>query len=108
MSCADCTASWAFNVNLSKRTILFLPRIRKTEGPFREPAPTYDIAISRPSGYWKTYFPLLAPVTVTFTWRGLVSSRFGNVTVNTPSLYSATIASAFSVLGSEKLRLNEP
>src|ERR1700690_1623853 len=39
MSCADWTTSWAFNVNLSKRTILSLPHIRKTEGPFYQPAP---------------------------------------------------------------------
>jgi hypothetical protein len=51
---------------------------------------------------------LLALVTFTFTWRGLVSSRFGKVMVSTPFLYSAPIASAFSVLGSEKLRLNAP
>ena len=54
------------------------------------------------------YFPLLAAFTVTFTWRGLDSSRFGSVTVRTPFLYSAAIVSAFTVLGSEKLRLNEP
>src|ERR1700721_423624 len=32
MSCADCTASWAFNVNLSKRTICFYLTFRKRWG----------------------------------------------------------------------------
>src|SRR5271165_2651954 len=58
----------------------------------------------------ESYFPLfavlLAALTVTFTWRGLDSSRFGNVTVSTPFLYSAPIDSGFTVFGSEKLRLN--
>jgi hypothetical protein len=35
----------------------------------------------------EVYFPVLALVTFTFTWRGLVSSRFGRVMVSTPFLY---------------------
>lgn len=46
--------------------------------------------------------------TLTLICLVLASSRFGMVSVSTPSLYSALIASEFTVLASEKLRLNEP
>jgi hypothetical protein len=73
-------------------------------GPGQTPGPSgYAVRRSAARG---TYFPLL--VTATFTWRGLDSSRFGKVTFSTPFLYSALIASAFTVFGSEKLRLNVP
>ena len=54
------------------------------------------------------YFPFDAEVTFTFTWRGLDSSRLGRLTVNTPFLYSARMASGFTVFGNEKLRLKVP
>ena len=108
MSCADCTASWAFNVNLSKRTIASYLAFWKIEwGRSIRPAPIALIMRTRQAAP-ETYFPLFAALTVTFTWRGLDSSRFGRVTVSTPFLYSAPIASAFTVFGNEKLRLNAP
>jgi hypothetical protein len=85
----------------------------KTAGPVSPPAPLYYSMqrrdeLPRCAGR-KTYFPpFAAALTVTFTWRGLDSSRFGRVTVSTPFLYSAPIASGFTVFGSEKLRLNAP
>src|SRR5579863_3593632 len=83
----------------------FLPLDQKTLGPSYRPAP--GLAASRRVAR-EAYFPLFAALTVTFTCRGLDSSRFGSVTVSTPFLYSAPIASAFTVFGSEKLRLNAP
>src|SRR3974390_219214 len=47
-------------------------------------------------------------LTLTLICLGLASSRFGTVSVRTPSLYSALMASEFTVLASEKLRLKEP
>src|SRR6202035_4453750 len=56
------------------------------------------------------YLPAAAAAASTFTLIcfGLASSRFGIVSVNAPFLYSALIASLFTVLASEKLLLNEP
>jgi hypothetical protein len=39
---------------------------------------------------------------------GLVSSRLGMLTVSTPFLCPALMASVLTVLGSEKLRVNVP
>jgi hypothetical protein len=69
-----------------------------TKGAELSPAP-----ISRVSS---VYFPLVAtPILICL---GLDSSRFGKCTVKTPLLYSARIASGLTVLGKEKLRVNEP
>ena len=46
--------------------------------------------------------------TLTLICFGFASSRFGMLRVNTPFLYSALIASEFTVFASEKLRLKEP
>lgn len=53
----------------------------------------------------RDYFPLPTAILICF---GLASSRFGSFTVSTPFLYSALIASSFTVFGSVKVRLKVP
>ena len=53
----------------------------------------------------RVYFALPTAILICF---GLASSRFGSLTVSKPCLYSALIASSFTVFGSVKVRLNVP
>src|SRR6266699_5925125 len=78
------------------------PPFSREHGAGCRPAPR---RLSNPVFPPSVYFPLPEEFTLTFTWRGLDSSRFGKFTVRTPFLYSARIASAFTVFGKEKLRL---
>src|SRR5437879_2751148 len=62
------------------------PTFSRKHGAGCRPAPT---RLGKPVFVSTVYFPLPEEFTLTLTWRGLVSSRFGKFTVRTPFLYSA-------------------
>src|SRR4029077_11004419 len=104
-SCADWSASCAFTVSLSMRTIsdslAALRREEKGRPPAWRALPAFYLF-----RFSTCYFVPFE--TATFTCLGLDSGRLGISTVNTPFLYSALMASVFTVLGRVKLRLKEP
>src|SRR5579885_2339073 len=81
ISCADCSASWAFTVNFSNRNIMtcFLD-----EKGWRERQPFSQRAVSRPVYFAAADIAAWEAPTFTLICFGLASSRFGTCSVSTP------------------------
>src|SRR5262249_45373839 len=88
-----------------------LSTLKKGGWPGRQP-PMLAHGVFRRWHLFADYRPAAAaaatPSTFTLICLGLASSRFGTLSVSTPYLYSALIASVFTVFARAKLRLKLP
>src|ERR1700690_2333917 len=112
MSCLDGLLGLHGHFVESQHSALSNPILYSEGGRLRSQPPHAIAQRLAPSARFADYLPAATataePSTFTLICFGLASSRFGMLSVSTPFLYSALIASVFTVFASEKLRVNDP